>query len=175
MARLIPGNYLLDSLRRWLTVLIIAATAAISSQAQSIRRECIAGGVTATTADGIHFSQSIGQCYSTVGYYAADLSVHPGFQQSMIFSLSDLRTSPEIKLDVFPNPAAYAVTIVAEKGLVDAVVRAYDTNGRLVFQDRQAELKTYLIDCSTWSNGIYSILLSDSRYQSQTAKLIIAK
>ncbi len=146
-----------------------------TTQAQSIQRQSVASAGTYMMADGIMVQQTVGQPYSTVGFYSDELSVHPGYQQSLTMGIDVIDAPLDMHLSLFPNPTSNSVTIECSDVINDAVLQIVDMSGKLIMSEKIAALKTYQIDCQTWNNGFYMISIIDSKNNRHTSKLIITK
>lgn len=160
-------QYLLKSL--FLMVLLVLCSPLTG---QTLQRQCIGSGGNCIVSNGLLIQQTVGQPYSTGTSYSDGVSYRPGFQQPII--KVDLIKS-NIKLDVFPNPAANWVTIKSSKTLTDAQIRIVEMSGKLLVEEKIAEFKTYSFNCESWINGTYIISLFDTKGNSYSAKLIILK
>lgn len=154
-------------------VVLISLSTMVSGQ--SLQRQCMAAAGTSTSVEGIRFSQTVGQCYSSLGHFDASLSVHPGFQQAPEFTILDHHTETDIRFTAFPNPASSVFTVRSSDTLKDATLLAVDMQGRIVFQERFEALNSVTVDCSGWGAGVYALSVSDPYSQSTTSKLILEK
>jgi|GEM_PF-718130 len=141
-------------------------------QAQSLKRQCIASTGSFISENGTTVQQTIGQPYGTTSYYSSKIRFNPGFQQG-VFRVETIKST--ISAKIFPNPASNQITIETSSILEDVLLRIVDVSGKLVFNEKLNELKSYTIDCYNWSNGVYVISLSDSQNALYSAKLIISR
>lgn len=151
----------------------ISVFATLQIKAQSIKRQSIASNGSSALIDGISIQQTIGQSYFTAGYYDNETGLRPGFQQFSKFRLKSIQ-STYLNLNVYPNPAAYSVTIQSEDIIKDVLLQVTDLQGKLIFTETIAELATYHINCESWQNGIYFITLCNKKNK-YSSKLIITK
>lgn len=147
----------------------------IDSQAQSISRQTIAGAGTSSKAEGILIQSTSGQPYGTSAYYDDDMGIRPGFNQLSKFSLEPVSSTLLPSLKMFPNPAAYSVSIESSDPVSDVLITVSDMTGKFILNENVSELSTYLINCESWANGTYLITVSDKKDNSYKSKLIITK
>jgi len=157
-----------------LSMVSLSLCVTLKSEAQSVKRQSIASSGSSALTDGVSVQQTIGQPYSTAGYYDKETSIHPGFQQFSVFHLEPI-LSTYLNLGVYPNPAAYAVTLESPDIIKDAFIQVTDINGKLLLSEKVAEMKTYSIHCEAWQNGSYFISLYDTQNNKYSSKLIITK
>ncbi len=143
-----------------LKYLLIFLTATV--QSQSLQRQCIGSGGS--------FHETIGQPYSTNTYYDSDISFRPGFQQP-IFRIDKVAYST-MKVDIFPNPTTYSVTIKLKDTLKYCIFQVMDISGKNIIFQRIDNLKELKLNCSDWSIGIYFISISDGDRNKYLSKLI---
>ncbi len=152
--------------------LIILLVFFSKAEAQSLRRQCIASTGSATTGNGTTVQQTIGQPYGTSSYYSTTTRFNPGFLQP-VFSIENVKAC--INATIFPNPASNQITIETTLILEDVILQIVDISGKLVLNEKMNEFKSYSVDCSSWSNGVYLISLSDSKNNLYSSKLIISR
>lgn len=147
------------------------------STAQSIRRETVAsiGSYSFGDNDKILVRQTIGQPYATKPVHGNNFFYNSGFQQTFMKLESIDSDMKLIKLNVFPNPATYSVVIESNEALKDALILVTDMSGQIILKQTVAELKSFQINCSSWTSGIYCINLSDKENHRYSSKLIITK
>lgn len=157
-------------------VAFVLVASVTSSNAQSIQRQSIGSAGTGVIADGITVTQTVGQPYSTVGYSNDEFSIHPGFQQSnQIMNVVLINSTFNLHLNVYPNPAVYSVNIVSDGVINNASLQVIDISGKLIVNEKIAEMRSYQINCETWQNGVYIITLSDEKNNKYSSKLVINK
>jgi len=142
--------------------------------AQSIMRQSIAsGGANSQQKSGISVGQTIGQPYATTSVYGSDITYHPGFQQpnSNFISTSNIAND----LFLFPNPASTSTTIKSESTLTNALFEVRDIAGKLVFQTKISVLSTYNLNLEGFSNGFYTVVITDEQNNLYSTKLIVSK
>jgi len=157
----------------FLSVVLFFVT--LQSEAQTIKRQSIGSYGSSTLSEGVLIRQTIGQPYFTAGYYGDEMGIRPGFQQPPNFSLVLINSTFNFSLDVYPNPAAYSVTIESSDVINNALLQVVDMNGKQILNEKVAELKSYLINCELWSSGFYFITLYDEQQNKYSSKLIITK
>jgi hypothetical protein len=160
----------------FLSIIVLILFAFITqSNAQSLQRQCVASSGSFIHSNGILVQQTIGQPYFTGGYYSDEISFHPGFQQSVVFNIDKIKTNPNININLYPNPAVYSVSVESPEIINNATLQIVDISGKIMLNKNFTELKNYLINCETWSNGFYFITVSDSKNNKYTSRLIITK
>ena len=147
----------------------------IGSKAQSIQRQSISSTGTYNQTDGVLIQQTIGQPYATGGYYANDLVLRPGFQQFSNIKLELIRPPAEFSLNVYPNPVIQSVTIESREVIDQAFIQVTDLNGRITIKENVADLRTHVINCNEWPNGIYFITLYNKNKNIFSSKIIKSK
>lgn len=157
-------------------IVIVLLFVTFQSKAQSVQRQSIASSGTYMLVNGILIRQTVGQPYSTIAHYGKEISYRPGFQQPSNFSLKLINsTFSNLSLNVYPNPAAYSVTIESSEVINDALLQAVNMNGKLILNEKVGKLKTHSINCNTWDNGAYFITLYDKQNNKYSSILIINK
>ena len=121
--------------------------------------------------------QTVGQPFNTAVSYKNKMPILSGFQQPVIFKVETINSVllKTFKLNVYPNPAIYSVTIKSEKLIENSIIQVTDINGRLIMSDNAMQFQTYSINCETWANGIYIITVSDKDQNVSSLKLTINK
>lgn len=146
-----------------------------STYSQSVKRQCISSLGSSALCGETFISQTAGQSYFTSG--STDNNVLSGFQQPVVFTVENIGTEvlnqPEIK--VFPNPAAYSISIQPTLIIENSYVIVTDVNGRTIMTDKISQLSTYTINCEGWQNGVYLITISGNIQNKQTLRVIISK
>ncbi len=143
-----------------------------TSNAQTLKRQCVASTGNYVSENGVTLQQTIGQPYGTAPYYSNTTRYTPGFLQP-VFRIENIKSS--IDATVFPNPASNQVTIASTIILENVVIQIVDITGKMLLNQKIAEFKTYTIDCSNWSTGAYVISLADSKNSLYSSKLIITR
>ena len=135
-----------------------------SLKSQTIQRQCIVSY--APTAESGFIQQTAGQSFSTLCYAESQITVRPGFQQSLFFA----EVAPEIKqslqlatLKAYPNPANYMLNIGCNQEINNASIFIYNNSGKLIYNDEINGTKEYQMDCSTWENGLYLVYLQKTK------------
>ncbi|MBL4652662.1 MAG: T9SS type A sorting domain-containing protein [Flavobacteriales bacterium] len=145
------------------------------SEAQTIQRQSI-GSLGGSLSDKeVTIQQTVGQPYSTNTYYSEEVGNRPGFQQPSKFKLeSSQSTFKDLVLGVYPNPAAYSITIESSEVVSGATLQIVDVNGKQILTKNIDGVNTYNIDCSSWTNGAYFITINGQN-KKYSSKLIINK
>lgn len=142
------------------------------ADAQSLKRECVASSGSSVVNNGTSIHQTLGQPYNTTSYYSNNIRFNPGFQQPAL-RVENIKST--INAKIFPNPTSNQITLETTTLLENATIQIIDMSGKLLFNEKLRELKSFAIDCSNWSNGIYMITLSDAKSDLYSSKLIISR
>ncbi|MDO9187237.1 MAG: T9SS type A sorting domain-containing protein [Bacteroidia bacterium] len=143
-----------------------------TGDAQTLKRQCVASTGNYVSENGTTLQQTIGQPYGTAPYYSNTTRFTPGFLQP-IFRIENIRSS--IEATIFPNPTSNQVTIESTILLENILIQIVDITGKILLNQKVNEFKTYTIDCSNWSSGVYLISLADSKSSLYSSKLIISR
>jgi hypothetical protein len=148
-----------------------------NNQAQSTKRQCISSYGASVTSGSATFMQTVGQPYSTLSFYETKESVLPGFQQPASFKVETLNSglTKSLNLAIYPNPAAYSITIKSSEIIDRPLVSVLDVNGKSIFTEELFELSSHTINCAAWRNGVYLITVSDKNHNKSILKLMINK
>lgn len=152
--------------------LIILLVIFSTGDAQTLKRQTIASAGNCVTENGTTVQQTIGQPYNTTSYYSNKIRYNPGFLQP-VFRVETIKAT--INATIYPNPASNQITIETTEVLEDVIIRVIDITGKLLLNEKLSELKSYTIDCSNWSNGVYVLSLYDAKSNLFSAKLIISR
>ncbi len=144
----------------------------LNCNAQSLKRQCVASAGSLISANGAAVQQTIGQPYGASTYYSDETRFNPGFQQP-VFRIETIKST--INAAIFPNPASNKITIETNVQLENVTLQIIDLNGKLVLNEKINEFKSYTIYCGNWANGAYLIILSDSKNDLYSSKLIISR
>ena len=159
-------------------LMVLMFCISVSMHAQSIKRQSISCMGSTMIAGGSVIEQTAGQPYHTQAFSDYQTSVLQGFQQPSVFKVDNI-TPPEylknLRLDVYPNPAAYSVTIRSEETIKNTIIRVTDMDGRLMDARRVAEMQTYTLNCEDWVNGTYIITVTDENRNMTSLKILINK
>lgn len=145
--------------------------------AQTIERQSISSYGTSSTVEGITIQQTVGQPYYTSAYSDKEITISPGFQQSILVianTLADNMTN-NFSLSVYPNPVVNSVSVRIPQELNTAAVQVCDMSGKVYFNEKITNSTTSSINCSEWPNGLYLITLIDSNQNTYSSKFIINK
>lgn len=85
------------------------------------------------------------------------------------FFPSSVKTLASNNFNVYPNPASVSVNFETEEGQY----RIVDVLGKLVAQFSQSSAGMMTINCSSYSNGIYSIFRKHNGQQSRYAQFVV--
>lgn len=140
--------------------------------AQTLKRQSISSTGSYMSDNGISVQQIIGQPYNTSAYYSNNTRYNPGFIQP-VFRIETIKST--INATIFPNPASNLINIETTLILEDVVLKIMDMNGKLLLNEKIHAFKTYAIDCSYWTSGVYLISMADSKNDLYSSKLIISR
>jgi hypothetical protein len=146
----------------------------LASFGQSIRRQSVSAYGTVMLSDGnFNISQTVGQAFYTFNQN----NVLQGFQQPISITIEELITPPllGLNMNVYPNPANYSFTITCDKEIPKINLYVTNENGKLILSEEIDNLIKYSINCESWINGVYYIILKDNNMIFKTLKLIISK
>lgn len=143
-----------------------------TGKAQTLKRQCVASTGSYVSENGTTLQQTVGQPYGTTPYYSNTTRFTPGFLQP-VFRIENIKSS--IEATIFPNPTSNQVTIESTILLENVLIQIVDINGKILLNQKVNEFKTYAIDCSNWSSGVYLISLADSKSSLYSSKLIISR
>jgi len=158
-----------------LAALVLAFFGTSHSDAQIVLRQSIASSSSSGNASGVRIHQTVGQSYSTSGYYGNQMGIRPGFQQPSNFDLSVELIDLEVKIEVYPNPAVSSFTMRSEAIMDNATVKVTDLNGKLILEKKISSFQSYTANCENWKNGLYIITLYDEHQNKNAYHLIINK
>lgn len=85
-----------------------------------------------------------------------------------------LSTPPNPDFVLMPNPASTFVQLILKQPVSDAIVRIYDTKGKLI-SEKQIQQQSTRIETSSLANGIYSVVITGTNFTGRFQKLIINK
>lgn len=147
------------------------------NQAQSVRRQCISSYGGGGSSGNVTIQQTGGQSYATTGGSASGISVLPGFQQPVSYSIKNLITEKlrQLDLKVYPNPAVYALSIQSSEVIEHASIEITDIQGKVMFSQSVSQLQNHKINCENWTVGTYFINVIDDKQNKSSLKLIIGK
>jgi len=147
------------------------------NQAQSVKRQCISSyGAVIMTGDAV-FMQTVGQPFNTVASSGNSTEVLQGFQQPVVFKAEAIHSGPlkSLNLNVFPNPAAYSVTLQSDESVENSLIEVTDLSGKMILSEKVTQLQVYDMNCGAWKNGIYIITVRDNDQNISSIKITINK
>ncbi len=147
------------------------------NQAQSVKRQCISSYGAATITGDAAFAQTVGQPFNTLASSGNSTAVLQGFQQPVIFKAEAINSGPlkNLNLNVFPNPAAYTVTLQSDQPIEKSRIEVTDLAGRIVLSEQVSSLQQFELNCGSWKNGIYIITVRDDDQNISSIKVTINK
>ncbi len=120
----------------------------------------------------LFMQQTAGQPYGTSTYYSNKIESRPGFIQPQQIWVEQMRNTFDLKITVYPNPAASEVSFKLDQNLEDIILTVLDQHGKMIYRDEIASLRDYKLNCQDWINGFYFININDRVGNSYQSKLI---
>ncbi|MFW5821499.1 MAG: T9SS type A sorting domain-containing protein [Bacteroidota bacterium] len=144
---------------------------------QGIKRQSIGSYGSGGSAGSIFVNQTVGQPFFTMAYNSSQLALTPGFQQPVTYAVKKSESLPSLsELEIFPNPATENFKISVPEVMEEVNLTVTDVNGRRIIEKKIPELFHYEVDCSRWENGLYFIIVSSGKKESNyISKIIISK
>lgn len=139
-----------------------------NSFGQSIQRQTVSSLGAGNNISGYVITQTIGQSYQTQTSQSENISLRPGFQQS-IFTAEIISAS--IGANIFPNPATYSFIIELTALMENATLSVFDVSGKLIYSENILRLKKHEIMCGAWANGSYVVKVTDQKGNLISAKV----
>jgi len=96
---------------------------------------------------------------------------HPEWVDSVWFPSASIKTSTELMMSFFPNPANTEINLSIGKNKADFTIEIIDISGRVLFYSERKSNETK-IDISALEAGMYIINVRNNRNQHKTLKLI---
>jgi hypothetical protein len=161
----------------FLSLILLISAFCHEAWTQSVRRQCISSLGSISHNDFLTTHQTAGQCYHTTNHFDEHFSLCQGFQQSAPVYIQHFG-SPDLSrndIRVFPNPASYSITLSSEKEVGPTLIQILNLTGNIFYSERINGLKSHVIPCDQWPQGIYLIKILDAQQNFQTFKLMIAK
>jgi len=160
-----------------LLCLIVWVGIPFKNQAQSVKRQCVSSYGAITATGNVALMQTVGQPYNTTVYSGNSTAITQGFQQPLSFKVETVNSGPmkNLALTVFPNPAAYSVTIESDVLIENSTIEVTDLTGKIILSEQVTQFQTYDISCGQWENGIYLITVSDNNQKISSIKVTINK
>lgn len=157
-----------------LTIIFVALSYQIN--AQSIERQSISSYGSSATIDGITIQQTVGQPYNTDAYTDSNISIRPGFQQSVLLTafLSNTLENTFI-FSVYPNPVINSFNISIPEEINARIVQITDITGKVILDQEINRSEGDKISCNNWPDGLYFITITAENNSSYTSKFIIKK
>lgn len=164
--------------KKWLVfgLFVVVVSLPLANQAQSIRRQSISSYGSSVVTENVLIGQTAGQSFHTA-VSNSGVTISPGFQQPVIFTLKEIAVPAVRTLDVlvYPNPASHSITITSEKQIDQSFISVADINGKYLFSEKVSNLTSHTMNCSAWANGVYLITIRDAQQNFKTLRLIISK
>jgi hypothetical protein len=152
---------------------ILCLLLVISGYSQSVHRQTISSQGGAYMANGLVFSQSIGQL-SVIGTSTTpQLTFQQGFQQSLAGMVSNTISVPDFAVTIFPNPVVDSFTItVANAPEETLIIKIINLLGQQLYQGQLPSFQSQkTIPFGSFPNGTYLVQLLSGN-QIVTKKII---
>lgn len=81
---------------------------------------------------------------------------------------------PAQTLQVYPNPAADAVTLSLSSGSLNGTLRVYTLTGRLV-TERSITAQQYTLNTARFESGLYLLQYQNTRGETSTARVVVGR
>lgn len=161
----------------FLSLILLISTFSQDAWTQSVRRQCVSSYGSISHSDFQTIQQTAGQCFNTTNHFDEHFVLCQGFQQSASVYIQHFG-SPDLAktaIKVFPNPASYSITLSSEKEVGPTQIQIINLTGNIYYSELINGLKSHVIPCDKWPQGIYLIKILDAHQNIQTFKLMIAK
>ena len=151
----------------------------------SIIRQCINSyGASVVTNSSLRVSQTAGQPYHTATNFdkQSQTRYNPGFQQNhLLFGYPGEKDDDDKKADttlsgltIYPNPANNNIYIGPGNKAKGLHFRVMNSNGNIVYEDKNEHAGKYVINCADWPAGIYFIT-AYNKHNYHSYKVLIIK
>jgi len=145
----------------------------ISGYSQSVHRQTISSQGGVYIANGLVFSQSIGQMSVTGTSTAPRFTFQQGFQQSLIAMVSNTISVPDFAVTIFPNPVVDSFTLSVVNAPEETLsIKITNLLGQVLYQGQLPSFQSQkTIPFGSFTNGTYLVQLF-SAHQIVTKKII---
>jgi hypothetical protein len=145
----------------------------ISGYSQSVHRQTISSQGGVYMANGLVFSQSIGQMSVTGTSTAPRFTFQQGFQQSLVAMVSNTISIPDFSVTIYPNPVVDSFTItVANAPEEPLLIKITNLLGQQLYQGQLPSFQSQkTIPFGSFPNGTYLVQLLSGN-QIVTKKII---
>lgn len=144
-----------------------------SGYSQTVQRHTVSAQGGVYKANGLVFSQSIGQL-SVIGTSTTPrFTFQQGFQQSLVAMVSNTISVPDFTVTIFPNPVVDSFTItVANAPEEPLTIKITNLLGQVLYQGQLPSFQSQkTIPFGSFSNGTYLVQLFSGN-QIVTKKII---
>lgn len=144
------------------------------AKCQTIIRSSIGPMGQSTNTEGIVVQQAVGQPYGSKSYYSNEIESRPGFIQPSNISIEFVNSTFKVEMDVYPNPSTSQVEFKLNENLENINLKVVNQSGQIILSREIESLRGYVLNCSEWDNGTYTIYLTDvsgNHYQTKLIKL----
>lgn len=138
-----------------------------------VQRQTVSAQGGVYNANGLQFSQSIGQL-SVIGTSTTPrLTFQQGFQQSLVAIFSNAISVPDFSVTIYPNPVVDSFTIsVANAPEAPLTIKITNLLGQVLYQGQMSSFQSQkIIPFGSFSNGTYLVQLFSGN-QIVTKKII---
>lgn len=140
---------------------ILCLLLVISGYSQTVQRQTVSAQGGVYIANGLVFSQSIGQL-SVIGTTTTPrFTFQQGFQQSLAAMVSNTISVPDFSVTIFPNPVVDSFTItVANAPEEPLTIKITNLLGQVLYQGQMSSFQSQkTIPFGSFSNGTYLVQL----------------
>jgi hypothetical protein len=122
-------------------------------------------GISTKTANGVFFSQSIGQ-QSVIGGFKCGYYISQGFQQRHWKELMNNNSLMIISTMIYPNPFNSIINFKFSKPILKPIeISIFDVSGRLVYNSTNSITNNLLVlDLQNLAQGTYFVNLKSLNY-----------
>lgn len=141
------------------TILCLLLT--ISGYSQMVQRQTVSSQGGVYIANGLFFSQSIGQLSVIGTSKTSKLTFQQGFQQSLISIVSNAISIPDFSVTIYPNPVVDSFTItVANAPEEPLIIKITNLLGQQLYQGQLASFQSQkTIPFGSYPDGTYLVQL----------------
>jgi len=159
-----------------LTILIIFCLVSHLLSAQNVQRSSLGisgNSIEVTVGQSVYYvSQSIGQNSIIGTFNNNETTIRQGFQQPPIKVKIIANLNNSLNVVVFPNPVNTYVTVSFNEQLKAPInITIYDVSGKIILNKSQKPTKSFNVDMSLFSSGVY-LLNINSENKNFTTRLI---
>ncbi len=129
---------------------------------QKVQRQTVSaqGGVH-TIANGLVFSQSIGQMSVVGTSKTSTFTFQQGFQQLLVAGVNNLISVPDFSVTLFPNPVTDSFTLTMTNAPKEPItIKIINIMGQVLYQGQMASFQSQMtIPFASYPGGTYLVQL----------------